>query len=178
MVLMWRMGMGVWCNALPAVSGRIMVIVHTGRKSRTVYRTPVNYAIVDGDVYCLAGFGHVSDWYRNILVHPNIEIWLTDSWWAGQAEDVSEDERRLYLMCEVLIGSGFASFVAGINPYELTEAQLDEVTRPYRLIRIRRTTALTGSGGPGDLAWIWQVATLLLLMRSVRRRRKSRPDRA
>lgn len=173
MVFMWRLGMGVWFNALPDISGRVMVIVHTGRKSGTVYRTPVNYAELDGELYCVAGFGSVSDWYRNILVHPRVQVWLPDAWWAGQIQDLSNDERRLYLMRHVLIGSGFAAFVAGINPYKVSDAQLDKLTKTYRLVRIRRKGALTGAGGPGDLAWLWQVATLFLLMRSKVRPKKS-----
>jgi hypothetical protein len=50
----------------------------------------VNYAIVDGEVYCTAGFGAVSDWYRNIRTNPEVEVWLPDGWWAGVAEEVTD----------------------------------------------------------------------------------------
>ena len=65
------------------LSGQIMVLTHTGRKSGLRRRTPVNYALVDGEVYCTAGFGQISDWYRNILANPQVEVWLPDGWWAG-----------------------------------------------------------------------------------------------
>jgi hypothetical protein len=35
----------------------IMVIRHKGRKSGKVRYTPVNYALADGCVYAIAGFG-------------------------------------------------------------------------------------------------------------------------
>jgi hypothetical protein len=57
MMLMWRLGLGPWVNAWPEVGGRIMVITHTGRKTGIRRRTPVNYTIADGEVYCTSGFG-------------------------------------------------------------------------------------------------------------------------
>ena len=78
MVFMLRIGLGWTMNIMPAVSGRIMVIKHRGRKSGKEYLTPVNYALVDGELYCTAGFGSVSDWYRNMLANPDIELWLPE----------------------------------------------------------------------------------------------------
>ena len=66
MLLLWRLGLGRWISSWPSVGGRIMVLTTIGRKSGRPRRTPLNYAIVDGKVYCAAGFGSISDWYRNI----------------------------------------------------------------------------------------------------------------
>ena len=63
MLTLWRLGLGGWVNLWPSVVGRIMVVVHRGRKTGKRYQTPVNYAIVDGELYCVAGFGGISDWY-------------------------------------------------------------------------------------------------------------------
>ncbi len=163
MVLMWRLGMGNWLNAWPQVLGRYVVITHTGRKSGLMRRTPVNYAEVNGEIYCTAGFGQVSDWYRNTRTNPYVEIWLPDGWWTGHVEDISDAENRLPLMKEVLIASGFAALAAGVNPRTLADDELDRLTRPYRLLHIRREQARTGPGGPGDLAWVWPLLTMILL---------------
>jgi deazaflavin-dependent oxidoreductase (nitroreductase family) len=163
MLLMWRLGWGPWINYAPKIGGRIMVLTHIGRKSGQPRRTPVNYALVDGDVYCTAGFGKISDWYRNVKANPNVEIWLPDSWWQGVAEEVTDPQERLPLLREVLINSGFAAFAAGINPYHLTDEALDKITAGYSLLRIHRTAARTGPGGPGDLWWVWPTATFILL---------------
>ena len=56
MVFMWKIGLGRWINAWPAVGGRMMVIQHRGRRSGKIYLTPVNYASVDGEVYWTNGF--------------------------------------------------------------------------------------------------------------------------
>jgi deazaflavin-dependent oxidoreductase (nitroreductase family) len=168
MLLMWRLGLGKWVNFWPEVGGQIMVLTHTGRKTGLKRQTPVNYALVEGELYCTAGFGQLADWYRNIMAEPKVEIWLPDGWWAGLAEEVTDPEQRLPLLRQVLIGSGFAAYLAGINPRSMTAEALDAATTDYRLLRIRRAEARTGPDGPGDLAWVWPLATLVLLWLLVR----------
>ncbi len=172
MVGLWRLGLDWWFEVWPQVSGRIMVITHTGRKTGLKRRTPVNYAIVDGEVYCVAGFGAISDWYRNALAHPEVEVWLPQGWWAGVAEEVADSPQRISLMRAVMIGSGFAAYVAGLNPHRMSDAELKTATAPYRLIHIRRAEARTGPDGPGDLAWVWPLATMILLPLAMRKRKR------
>jgi deazaflavin-dependent oxidoreductase (nitroreductase family) len=163
MLFMWRLGMGPSINIWPDGFGQIMVLEHTGRKSGKKHRTPVNYVLIDGDIYCTAGFGAVADWYKNIRQNPQVEVWLPDSWWGGIAEEDIDPQRRLPIMRKVLRASGFAARTMGVDSNTISDEELDKVTRDYRLIRIRRTVARTGPGGPGDLAWVWQVATYVLL---------------
>ncbi len=163
MLLMWRLGMGPLLNMGPVMAGRYMVITHTGRKSGLKHRTPVNYTEVDGEIYCTAGFGSVSDWYRNILANPQVEVWLPDGWYAGIAEEVTHPEARLPLLREVLIASGFAALAAGVDPHKMTDEELDAVTKEYRLIHVRRVAARTGTDGPGDLVWVWPLLVTILL---------------
>lgn len=134
MVFMWKIGWGKMMNFWPAVIGRIMVIKHRGRKSGKEYLTPVNYALVDGEIYCTAGFGSISDWYRNMLAHPNIELWLPEGKRKARAEDVSESPNRLLLLRQVIIASGFAGPLFGINPKKLNDEQLDALSKEYRLV--------------------------------------------
>jgi hypothetical protein len=61
MLLLWRLGLGSWGNGT-SFGGSYLVIKHTGRKTGLTRHTPLNYAIVDGEIYCTAGFGRVSDW--------------------------------------------------------------------------------------------------------------------
>jgi deazaflavin-dependent oxidoreductase (nitroreductase family) len=163
MVLLFRLGLGGWGNS-PRTS-QVMVLVHRGRKSGLQRRTPVNYAVVEGDIYCTAAFGVAADWYQNIVAEPKVEVWLPGAWYAGMAEEVPPDDpRRDELMRQVLVASGFAApLFAGMDPKTATDEELAELTATYRLMRIRRTGARTGPGGPGDLAWVWPVATFLSL---------------
>jgi deazaflavin-dependent oxidoreductase (nitroreductase family) len=155
MVLLWRLGFGRWINLWPSGSGRIMVITHVGRKSGRRFRTPLNYAEIDGDLYCTAGFGPGSDWYRNVLANPQVEVWLPGRSWAATVEDVSSSPQRLPLLREVLVASGFAAPAAGVPVRRLSEEDLAEKTADYQLLRIHRTGPATGQPRPGDLAWVW-----------------------
>lgn len=134
MVWMWKLGWGKAMNVWPAGFGRIMVIKHRGRKSGKEYLTPVNYALVDGEIYCTAGFGSISDWYRNMMANPNVELWLPEGRKSYCAEDVSDSPRRLFLLRQVIIASGFAGPLFGVNPKKLNDEQLDAVSKDYRLV--------------------------------------------
>lgn len=163
MVLLFRLGLGAWGNG-PQTS-QVMVLVHRGRKSGRLHRTPVNYAVVGDMIYCTAGFGSRTDWYRNVVANPGVQVWLTDGWYAGEAEEVApEDPQRNALLRQVLIASGFAaSLFGGLDPKTASEEKLAELTASYRLIRIYPSEACTGPGGPNDLVWLWPVTTLALL---------------
>lgn len=52
----------------------------------------------------------------------------------------------------------------------MSDAELAQVTAEYKLVRIRRTTARTGPGGPDDLAWVWIVGAFALALALFRRR--------
>lgn len=157
MVLMYRLGLAPLLSALPPITGRFMVIVNTGRKTGLRRQTPVNFAVVDGELYCTAGFGAVSHWYKNVIANPEIEVWLPTQRYAARAYDISDSPGRLPLLREVLKGSGFASFAAGINPYTITDLDLSKIAAEYRLLHIQRIEARQG---PGDLAWIWPLTLL------------------
>ncbi len=174
MLFLWRLGLGPWVNWWPKVGGRIMVLTHTGRKSGRRRRTPVNYTIIEGDLYCTAGFGSLADWYRNILRNPNVEVWLPDGWWAGDAIDVSDDTNRMAILRQVLFASGFAAYASGLDPIKMSDEALDAATKEYRLVRIRRRIACTGTNGPGDLSWVWPLATFILLPLALFRRKRRR----
>lgn len=133
MVFMWKIGWGRLMNFWPAVIGRIMVIKHRGRKSGKEYLTPVNYALVDGEIYCTAGFGSISDWYRNMLANPSIELWLPEGKRKARAEDVSDSPKRMFLLKQVIIASGFAAPLFGVDPKK-PDAEFDAMTKEYRLV--------------------------------------------
>jgi deazaflavin-dependent oxidoreductase (nitroreductase family) len=172
MLTMWRLGMGKWFKVCPEISGNVMVLTHIGRKTGIKRCQPLNFAIVDDDIYCVAAFGGISDWYRNIRANPNVEVWLPNGWWAGVAEDFNDTPARTQLLRQVLIGSGFAAYVAGLNPRKMTDEEIDVESKKYRLLRIQRSAPHTGPGGPGDLEWVWHLAAIILLGLVLFRRRR------
>ncbi len=174
MILLWRLGLGRWINATPETGGRIMVLTTTGRKSGLKRRAPVNYARLNGDVYCLAGFGQSTHWYRNVMADPAVEVWLPDGWWAGYAEEVTDPEDRLSAVRQVMFNSGFAAEAfEGIDPHTISDETLREKAADWPVIRVRLEQPLSGSGGPGDLAWMWPAAGALVALVWLWRRRRT-----
>lgn len=163
MLLIWRTGLGRWAEAWPAGFGRLMVIEHVGRRSGTRYRTPVNFTRCGPDLYCLAGFGPKTDWYRNVLAEPEIAVWLPDGRWTATAAEASGSPDRLHLMRKVLIDSGFASRAIGLDPRTADQEALDEATATYRLLRITPDERRDAPDGPGDLSWVWWPIGLAFL---------------
>lgn len=134
MVFMWKIGLGRLCDIWPTVTGRIMVIRHRGRRSGREYLTPVNYALVEGEIYCTAGFGSRTDWYRNLLADPCVELWLPQGRRSARASDVSDSPRRVDLLRAITIASGFAGPLLGVDQRKLTDEQMAQIGRDYRLV--------------------------------------------
>src|SRR3990172_4133777 len=92
MVPAFRLGLGPILGS--PFGGYIMVLKTRGHKTGRWRYTPLNYAIANGSVYWIAGFGQVSHWYRNILAEPEVELILPATAVAGQAELVSDAGER------------------------------------------------------------------------------------
>ena len=134
MVFMWKIGSGRFMNCWPAVGGRFMVIRHRGRKSGREYLTPVNYAIVENEVYATAGFGAETDWYRNIMATPDVEIWLPGRRLRAHACDVSDSPCRVKLLREIIIAAGLAGPLMGVDQRKLNDQQLLKIAEHYRIV--------------------------------------------
>lgn len=172
LVLAWRLGLGHWMPLWSSLVGQVMILRHAVRKGGRHHRMPVHYALVDGEVYCLPMFGDRCGWHHQVNTNPEVEIWLPDSWWAGIAEEVTDPRLRIPLLRQVLLHSGLFARAAGLEPHGMTNEELAHATRHLRLIKILRTRPCTGPGGPGDLAWFWQVTTGVLFLILLLRRRK------
>src|SRR3972149_885672 len=73
------------------LTGSLMILRTRGRKTGLLRETPLGYAILDGSVWCCAGFGAQTHWYRNILADAGVEVVLANgSAFAGTAEIVTE----------------------------------------------------------------------------------------
>jgi deazaflavin-dependent oxidoreductase (nitroreductase family) len=134
MVFLWKIGLGRAMNCWPAGFGRIMVIRHFGRRSGKEYLTPVNYAPIGSEIYCTAGFGPGTDWYRNILARGSAELWLPQGHRRARACDVSDSPDRARILRAVTIASGFAGPLLGVDQKKLTDEQLVKAARDYRLV--------------------------------------------
>jgi deazaflavin-dependent oxidoreductase (nitroreductase family) len=142
-------------------TGYIMVLKTTGRKTGRQRYTPVNYAILDGKVYCLAGFGKLTHWYRNLQAEPRLELILPGGALMGAAEEVADRQERLAVTRQVLKNGGFAGYFFGFSPHSVADEVLDEATKEIPVIRISPTGIGSSPTDPGG--WSWVLAFGLML---------------
>ncbi len=161
MVPIFRLGIGPFFGN--PVWGYMMVLKTTGRKSGKIRYSPVNYAIMKGNVYCLAGWGHVADWYRNLIASPDIEVILPGGALSGAAEEVTDPAERITALRKVLKAGGFAGFMFGVNPYTVSDDILAEKTKGAPLIRIKPCGVGSAASDPGGWLWIPVVSALIWL---------------
>jgi deazaflavin-dependent oxidoreductase (nitroreductase family) len=162
MIPVMRLGLGpLICNP---VSGYIMLIKHTGRKTGKVRFTPTNYAIIDGDVYCLAGFGRRADWYLNLIANPNVELILPGRAISGVADEVADLDQRLAACRQVFRNAGVAGFMEGYNPFTASDENFLHTLERAPVIRIRPTGIGSGPADQGGWVWLilWGVFLLLV----------------
>ncbi len=142
------------------VLGSLMVLRTTGRKSGQPRDVPLGYAILDGCVYCIAGFGVETQWFRNIQADPAVEVVLPTATFRGIAEEVTDEDEwarafRLLMTNMGPIGRATSGDVRGV-----TDERLREMGRGLPLVRIRPTGIGSGPADPGGLMWLpVQVAT-------------------
>ena len=163
MVPLYRMGLA-WLVCNP-VSGYIMVIKNLGRKSGKLYYAPTNYAIMDGCVYCLAGFGPKTHWYRNLKEHPHAELMLPGRTITGEVEEVHDPDEALKAIRQVFKNAGFAGFFEGFNPWTATDDRFRQTLKRIPVLRIKLAGIGSGPMDAGGWHWVsWTVATAAALV--------------
>jgi deazaflavin-dependent oxidoreductase (nitroreductase family) len=162
MVPMFRLGFGPFFGN--PFSGYIMVLKVIGRKTGKLRYAPVNYAILDGKVYCVSGFRQNSDWYRNLRARPAIQAILPGGAIAGTATEITDPARRTAIIRKVLQNAGFAGFFEGYNPFRIGDEELARKTYDMPLICIQPTGLGSGACDPGGWAWIWTPVSMILLI--------------
>lgn len=159
----FRLGLGALLGS--PYGGYVMVIKNRGRKSGKIRYTPVNYDIEQGQVYCAAGFGKISHWYKNIVADPQVELILPGGAVAAQAEVLPYGSSWLNHMRQVMKNSGFAVFLfGGFNPFTCSDEELREATEDYILLRFTPTGVGKGPSDRGGWMWLLPLIAFLLLI--------------
>lgn len=152
-VPLFRLGFGPFLGSPPG--GYIMVLKTRGRKSGRLRSSPVNYAIHNGQVYCLAGWGKAADWYRNLRADPRVELIMPGGAYTGLAETVEDPDEKLIMVRQVLRNAGFAGFFEGYNPSTISDNELAFRITHLELVRIRIAGLGSGPADPGG--WLWMM---------------------
>lgn len=147
-----RGGLGAAWNT--PIGGYFLALKVTGRKSGRTLWVPLNYAIEEGSVFVLAGFGRRTQWFRNIEADPRVEVVMASGTFSGIAGEEADPVVRLRVLRAVLRNAGFAGFFVGCNPRTASDAELLERVADAPLVRIRPTGIGSGPADPGGWLWI------------------------
>jgi deazaflavin-dependent oxidoreductase (nitroreductase family) len=162
MVPIFRLGLGfLFGNPL---GGYVMVLKNIGRKSGKTYYTPVNYAIWNGSVYCISGGRRSSDWFRNLLANPEIEIILPGGAIFTRAEEVNDPDEQRIVARKVLINAGFAGFFEGYNPRTISDDILQDKISSLPVLRFKVLGLGNGAFDPSGWAWVWAFLITIAIL--------------
>jgi deazaflavin-dependent oxidoreductase (nitroreductase family) len=115
--------LGGLANRLPLFG----VVVHTGRRSRRQYRTPVN-VFRRGDRYIIAlTYGSNADWVRNVLADGGCMLETQGRTLHLSRPRLFHDERRYAVPVPVRLILGI------INVYDFLELTLDDEGRTHEI---------------------------------------------
>ena len=87
---------------------RFLLLTTTGRRTGLARTVGLNYARDGHTVYVISGFGR-TDWYRNLVADPVVEVQVGTERWRGLARPVSdptERERAGRLFSDQAVGQG------------------------------------------------------------------------
>ena len=157
------------------LSGYLMVLRTRGHRTGRTREAPLGYVIRDGSIYCCAGFGEATAWYRNVLADEAVAVVLPGRTLTGRATKVTDPEEWI-VAYRALIGSlGLVSRAAMGDLRRLDDAALRERHRAIPLVRITPTGVVRGELDPGGRFWVVALATWLsapaAIDSGVRRRR-------
>lgn len=155
-----RAGLGAWFGT--PIGGYVLLLRVRGRKSGLVREIPLTYFIAEGAPWVLAGWGAATQWYRNLLVNPDVEAVLPGRTLRCVAEDVRDPAIRGRVVPALVRAAGLPGYMGGVDPRGPDEAIL-EAYAWVPLIRLRPVDGPIAGGpdDPGGTAWIWRQAIVL-----------------
>jgi deazaflavin-dependent oxidoreductase (nitroreductase family) len=165
--VLWRLGLG------PFIGRVILVLSATGRRSGLTRRAALEYHKMNGKKYAVSAFGTKSAWYRNILADPHVTIQSADGSERMTARRVTDDEEildvfQVFMRRDPPITRWYLHSL-GIQPDNKSILANKE---RIHLLRFDPTSEATPPGLDVDLAWIWPLALLWVVLFWPRRRRR------
>jgi deazaflavin-dependent oxidoreductase (nitroreductase family) len=156
-------GLGPWMGT--PIGGWLLVLRVRGRKSGLVREVPLSYLIAEGSAWVMAGFGDMSEWYRNLLADPSVEILLPGRSVRCAAVPVGDEATRARILPRLVRAAGVPGYLTGCDPYRAPAAALLAATAGLPLIRLQPVAGplVAGPDDPGGTGWIWRQALVALL---------------
>lgn len=140
------------------VTSYLMLLRTRGRRSGLRRDVPLGYVIRDGAVYCVAGYGAGTPWYRNLLADPEVEVVLPGRTIRGRAEPVVDAETWLAAYRDLIASFGLVGGLVVSDPSQLDDTTLLATHGGLPVVRIRPLDLpgplRPGRFDPGGDGWI------------------------
>ena len=156
-----RAGLGPWLGT--PIGGYLLLLRARGRTSGVVRETPLSYFIAEGAAWVCAGFGPSTQWYRNILADPAVEVVLPGRTIAATAVDVRDPEVRRRILPALVRAIGMPGALGGVDPLRASDERILEAYGWVPLVRLGPVEGPLAAGpdDPGGSAWVWRQAVVL-----------------
>lgn len=159
------------------VAGSILLLRTTGRKSGLIREAPLGYAIVDGRVVVVAGYGRSAHWFCNALAHPEVEVLLPGALLAGLAEEVTEPDERRAAFRTLVATMGVVGTLTLGDVRGMSDAEVDALAQALPILAITPTAFRPGPFDPGGIgtrvnAALWLLIGATAVTAGLRRRTK------
>jgi deazaflavin-dependent oxidoreductase (nitroreductase family) len=159
-----RAGLGPWMGT--PFGGWMLLLRVRGRKSGLVREIPLSYLVDEGSVWVMAGFGPSTQWYRNLLADPGVEVILPGRSHLCVAREELDPAVRRRIIPQLVRATGLPGYMTGCDPYRAPVERMLDATAWVPLIRLTPVgePLVAGPDDPGGHGWVWRQAVALVLV--------------
>jgi deazaflavin-dependent oxidoreductase (nitroreductase family) len=148
------------------LTGYLMVLRTRGRRTGLIRAAPLGYVVLDGAIYCCAGFGATTAWHRNVLADPSVEVVLPGRTLRGTAVPVSAPDEWIRAYRALIASLGIVGRLTVGDVRGLDDAELLAAHGGIPLVRITPTAFVAGPLDPGGRFWLvpWMASAVLAIL--------------
>ena len=159
-----RAGMGPWMGT--PIGGWILLLRVRGRRTGLTRFVPLSYLIADGSAWVMAGFGPHTDWYRNVLAQPEVDVLLPGRARLCRAAQVLDPAIRRRIIPALTRATGLPGYMIGCDPYRASDDEILAATAWVPLVRLQPVgePLVSGPDDPGGFGWVWRQAVVMVVM--------------
>ena len=148
----------------------------TGRTSGLVREAPLGYAVIDGRIVVIAGYGRDAHWFRNALAHPDVEVMLPGALLAGRAEELTDPDARRDAFRTLVASMGVVGRLTLGDVAGLGDVEGDALAEAFPMLAITPSAVHPGPFDPGGTGVrvttaVWAALGAAALATSVARAR-------
>lgn len=140
------------------VTGSMLLLRTRGRRSGLVREAPLGYALRDGEVLVVAGYGRSAHWFANALADPRVEVVLPGARLAGTAREVTDPAERREAFATAIRAMGAVGRATVGDLDDASRERLDELAAAFPVLAITPTGVLDGPFDPGGTGVRWVTA--------------------